>query len=133
MIVVDTSAIIAMLQQEPEAEAIAEQLRTAPAATIGAPTKFELLLVASRRPQSIDDVRNTLAAFSIAVAPWTDDLAELAIDAHLRFGKGRHPAALNFGDCMAYALAKSLDAPLLFKGDDFAKTDVRSAIAPGLA
>ena len=69
-----------------------------------------------------------LARFNIAVVPWTDDHAGIAADAFLRFGKGRHPANLNFGDCMAYALAKSLDAPLLFKGDDFSKTDVKSAL-----
>jgi ribonuclease VapC len=68
---------------------------------------------------------------------WLDQLAvrvndtpvtQAALDAYLRFGKGRHPARLNLGDCFAYALAKALDAPLLYKGDDFALTDVRSAL-----
>lgn len=70
-----------------------------------------------------------LAGLSIDVR---DDVAlgGAAFAAFLKFGKGRHPARLNLGDCFAYALAKSLDAPLLYKGDDFAKTDIRSALQP---
>lgn len=66
----------------------------------------------------------------IEISAWTRQHADIAAEAFLRFGRGRgHAAKLNFGDCMAYALAKSLDAPLLFKGDDFALTDIRSALA----
>ena len=64
----------------------------------------------------------------IETVDWTNSLADIATEAFMRFGKGRHKASLNFGDCMAYALAKSLDAPLLYKGDDFAKTDIESAL-----
>lgn len=63
---------------------------------------------------------------SIEVADWTEALSDIATQAFLRFGKGRHSAGLNFGDCMAYALAKSLDVPLFYKGNDFAKAGVRN-------
>lgn len=69
-----------------------------------------------------------LARFNISVVSWNDSHASIAADAFVRFGKGRHDAKLNFGDCMSYALAKSLDAPLLYKGDDFSKTDIKSAL-----
>ncbi len=69
-----------------------------------------------------------LEKFGIEIVDWTGQFADLATDAFGKYGKGRHKAALNFGDCMAYALAKSLDAPLLYKGDDFALTDLRSAV-----
>ena len=76
----------------------------------------------------IVELQSLIAANSIEVISWTEELADVAADAFLRFGKGRHSAKLNFGDCMAYALAKSLDAPLLYKGADFARTDIRSAL-----
>lgn len=98
---------------------------------IGAPTLFEVRLVMGGRQQQegIDDADSLLAQSGIETVAWTAELADLATDAFLRFGKGQgHPAQLNFGDCMAYAVAKSLDVPLLFKGDDFAKTDIRSAL-----
>ena len=125
MIAVDTSAIIAILRGEPEGEAFSEIL-VRQSAVIGAPTKFEVLLVMARLYGSEGVQRATLfiGDLSLEILPWTNALADLAADALLRFGKGRHPAKLNFGDCMAYALAKSLDAPLLFKGDDFPRTDV---------
>lgn len=77
----------------------------------------------------LDKTKALIARSQITITPFTESLAELAAQAFLKFGKGcGHPAQLNFGDCMAYALAKSLDAPLLYKGDDFAKTDIRSAL-----
>ena len=74
------------------------------------------------------DVREFLAEFPITIVAWDEHLASFATDAFVRFGKGRHAAGLNFGDCMAYALAKSLGAPLLYKGKDFPQTDIESAI-----
>lgn len=65
--------------------------------------------------------------FDVEIIDWTGQLADVAIDAFEQFGKGRHKAGLNFGDCMSYALAKSLDAPLLYKDNDFALTDIRAA------
>ena len=97
---------------------------------IGAPTKFELLMVMARWRQkpAVDLAVSLLGTIGAKVVPWDDALTMLAVKAEFDFGKGRHPANLNFGDCMAYALAKSLDSPLLFKGDDFSKTDVKSAL-----
>lgn len=131
MIVVDTSAIIAILFGEAGASALIERLMLPGRVLIGAPTLFEIRLVMGGRQQEegIDDANSLLKKTGIETVPWTAELADLATDAFLRFGKGQgHPAQLNFGDCMAYAVAKSLDAPLLFKGDDFARTDIRSAL-----
>lgn len=129
MIVVDSSALIAIVQSEPDAARLEAALFENRSKAIATPTKFETMLVASRIPTGVADIQLLLASHSIEVRSWTDEMADLAFDAFLRFGKGRHRAALNFGDCMAYALAKSLDAPLLFKGDDFRHTDVRDALA----
>ena len=126
---VDTSALIAILVNEPEAKAFTRIIVQAPERIIGAPTHFELLMVAcgQRQMATEPEVARLLDMMGIQVVPWTPDLAETAQAAFRTFGKGSHPARLNFGDCMSYALAKSLDAPLLYKGDDFAKTDIRSA------
>jgi ribonuclease VapC len=97
---------------------------------MGAPSKFELFLVmgAAQGEDGVVDARLLLDRLGIEVVDWTSDLADLATNAFLRLGKRRHRAGLNFGDCMAYALAKALDAPLLFKSDDFALTDIRRAL-----
>lgn len=110
-----------------ESEAFLDIISGDRSCVIGSPTKFETLLVAARHPGGPQDVEQLLAAAGIETMDWTAGHADLAAEAFERFGKGRHPAALNFGDCMAYAVAKSLDAPLLFKGDDFAQTDIRTA------
>ena len=128
MIVVDTSVLIAILQGEPEAEHFLEVLSGEPRCVLGAPTKFEALLVAAKRPNGQADLNAFIDELGIKVIDWTDDHASIASEAFLRFGKRRHKANLNFGDCMSYALAKSLNAPLLFKGDDFALTDITSAL-----
>lgn len=130
MIVVDTSALMAVLRGESDCEPFLEILGGLEDIVIGAPTKFELLLVMGgwKEENGIERANRLLAASDIQTVDWTNELADIAGVAFLRFGKGRHPAKLNFGDCMAYALAKSLDAPLLFKGDDFSKTDIKSAL-----
>ncbi len=130
MIVVDTSALVSILKSEPDAAQFAVTLAEASRVVIAAPTKFELLLVMARsqHEDGVEDARLLLAANAIETADWTDDLADIATSAFLRYGKGHHKAGLNFGDCMAYALAKSLDAPLLFKGEDFASTDITPAL-----
>ncbi len=128
MIVVDTSALIAILKSEPESTAFSRAMNAADRLLIGAPTKFEFLMVATGAiadPGGSDDAREILSRLQVEVVSWTDHLADIATAAFVRFGKGRHPARLNFGDCMAYAVAKALHAPLLFKGDDFALTDVK--------
>lgn len=129
MIVVDTSAVIAILNAESEADAFLGLLQSSTRCVMAAPTKFELLMVAIglRGDEGGETAALLLEESRIDIIDWTDALADLAVEAFRRFGKGRHMAALNFGDCMAYALAKSLDAPLLYKGGDFALTDIRSA------
>ena len=128
MIVVDTSALYAIIAREPDADVFADAIFAADRAIVGAPTAFELRLVFHRRSETacISAADTLLNTSPLEVVPWTPNLVRHATDALHRFG-GR-PARLNYGDCMAYALAKSLDAPLLFKGGDFAATDVRAAL-----
>ncbi len=97
---------------------------------MAAPTKLELTMVAVSQKDIMGErvVNMLIKQYGIEIIDWTDDMANLAIEAFLKFGKGRHPASLNFGDCVTYALAKSLDVPLLYKGNDFTKTDIRSAL-----
>lgn len=130
MIVVDTSAIMAIFNGEPEAVDIAAVLSSADDVCMAAPTRLELVMVAvSRKDEPGREMAEALLArFNVSIVAWTDDHASIAADAFVRFGKGRHDAKLNFGDCMSYALAKSLDAPLLYKGDDFSKTDIKPAL-----
>lgn len=130
MIVIDSSALIAIIYGEPEALAMMHILEEASSCVIGAPTLFESRMVAEGRSgtRAIADLAETVEVFQIDCRPWESHHATIAHEAFLRFGKGRNPASLNFGDCMAYALAKALDVPLLFKGKDFALTDIRSAL-----
>jgi len=127
--IVDSSAVIAVLRNEPDAGAIAEALRQAPLRRISAVTYVEAAVVAdnNRNPvlsRRFDDlIRNA----QMLVEPVTLRQAEIARQAYRDFGKGRHKAGLNFGDCFAYALAKEMDEPLLFKGKDFTHTDVEVA------
>ena len=128
-LVVDTSVLVAIISEEPDADSFRLKLAAERDARIAAPNVLELLMVlASRRGDATARVETLLMAFSVTVAPFTPELVPLAHDAFLQFGKGRHPAALNFGDCIAYAFARSLRAPLLFKGRDFALTDVIPAL-----
>ena len=130
MIAIDTSALIAILLNEPEGEAFERIIFDSEGKVIGAPTAFELALVLERRRGPIlrEAGQSLVDEAGINVVPFTPDLTRTAIQAFLAFGKGRHPAALNYGDCMSYALAKSLDCPLLFKGEDFIKTDIVRAV-----
>ena len=127
MIVIDTSAVIATLANEQEAARFAEVIAFDGHVGISAANYVECALVLSSRPLVRSRLEPWMEANSVSVAAVDETLARGAIRAFERFGKGRHPAGLDIGDCFAYALAKSLDAPLLFKGDDFAKTDVRAA------
>ena len=129
MIAVDTSAIVALALLEPEAKEFSE-LIGAEGGLTGTPTLFEVRLVlASKMPEAYADsfMDAFIARPSIHPVAFTLDMYRAAVAAFDRFGRGRHPAKLNFGDCMAYAVARAHDAPLLFKGDDFALTDVRAA------
>jgi ribonuclease VapC len=130
LIVVDTSALVAILLNEDGWMEYFTKIVEADRAIIGAPTKFEFLMVSKGRisESGIADADALISAHHINVVDWTAKFADVAGQAFVRFGKGQHKAALNFGDCMAYALAKSLDAPLLFKGNDFSQTDVKCAL-----
>jgi ribonuclease VapC len=126
--VVDTSAVVAILLEEPEARSFAARLVDAGHAVMSAASYVELRIVArSRGRRGAAEVDGTLADGGIEIVPVTPGQARLAAEAYDRFGKGRHPAALNFGDCFSYALAKERSEPLLFKGDDFARTDIAAA------
>jgi ribonuclease VapC len=127
--VLDSSALISILLAEPGHEALLEKAGRAEAVFVGAPTALETAMVLSawfRR-----DTRPLLAGFlrrlNAEIVDFSEDHYEAALSAFLRFGKGRHPAALNFGDCMSYALASVSGLPLLYAGTDFSRTDIQSA------
>lgn len=127
--ILDTSAIIAIFVEEPGWERVAEKLAGAPALGIGAPTLAETGLVLAARLRQ--DPRPALLRFQqeleVAVLPFGEAHWREAVEAFLRFGKGRHPASLSFGDCQTYATAKLARRPLLCVGRDFAKTDLKLA------
>lgn len=129
MIVVDTSAVIAALTGEPERARINATLARSNASLMSAGTYLEcaIVLVARHGDDGVHDLRLYLHEAGVEIVPVDRDLADAALRGWARYGRGRHPAALNFGDCFAYALATSRDAPLLFTGDDFGHTDVRVA------
>ena len=128
--VIDSSALIAIMAGEPERRAFIEAIAAADTRLVAAPTMLETSLVLlSRTGESrLQDLRDFCARGTVETVPFGPEHVALALDAFRRFGKGRHPAGLNFGDCFSYALAKATGEPLLFKGDDFARTDVRPAV-----
>ncbi len=130
MIVVDTSAIMAILLDEIEAAAFHQVLSLEDDVRLSAMTDYEARVIAFRRGQQLlaAEYEVLFEVGKFTVEPFAQDDSIRAFDVYRRFGKGYHPAGLNFGDCAAYALAKSLDAPLLFKGNDFARTDIRRAL-----
>ena len=130
--VVDTSAVLAILLEEPEAADFAQLLEDDPTPLISAASVFEagIVLLSRHGLEARGDLRDFIEQGGLQVEPVTAEQAALALEAYQRFGKGRHRAGLNFGDCFSYALAKAVDEPLLFKGRDFAKTDVRVARGP---
>lgn len=127
--VIDTSAVLAILLDEPAAEDIAARIEADPVRLISAANALEsALVIESRRgPDGGRDLDLLLHEGRIDIVPVTREHVEIARDAWRRFGKGRHPAALNFGDCLAYALAQGTGEALLFTGDGFSHTDVRPA------
>ena len=127
--VLDTSAIMAILFDEPEREALNLKIAAADQRLISAPTLVECSLVVEARKQSLGRAELELFVYTaeLLVVPFDQAQADLATVAWRSYGKGRHPASLNLGDCFAYALAKARDQPLLFKGNDFSKTDISRA------
>lgn len=129
--IVDTSAIIAILRDEPDAAVFARALASAESASISAGTYVELGAVVdgARDPVVSRRLDELLGRANVQILPCTADQARIARRAYQDFGRGSgHPARLNFGDCLSYALARDRDEPLLFKGDDFPHTDVRPAV-----
>jgi ribonuclease VapC len=126
--VVDTSALVAILLLEQDAATYADAIAGARSTVMSAASYVELTIVAlSRGTRGRAELEATLTDALIEIVPMTIDQAHLAADAYETYGRGRHPAALNFGDCFAYALAKSRNEPLLFKGGDFALTNILRA------
>ena len=124
--VIDTSAVLAILQNEPERRAINEAVEAADARAMSVATFVESSMVVESRygPDGVRDFDLYMAKAQVALVPVDAEQGRLARDAFRKYGKGRHRAGLNFGDCFSYALARSLAEPLLFKGDNFAHPDV---------
>jgi ribonuclease VapC len=132
VIVVDSSAVVAIMRGEPEAATFTSVLDSATGAIMSAVLLVETTMVMAGRRVGADpqQIASMLVSLGIQTAEVTLEQAGLAVDAFLRYGKGRHRAALNLADCFSYALAKSRHAPLLFKGDDFSRTDIEAAWRP---
>jgi ribonuclease VapC len=126
MMVIDTSALMAVLQGEPDAERCISAMATDQTLLISAGTLAELFVVAAARGAT-GDLAALLDDLALEVVPVTAADAQLVGEAYARWGKGTHPASLNFGDCFAYTLAKARGCPLLLVGADFSKTDITAA------
>ena len=128
----DASAFCAMLMREEDAELFSSKLRDAPRRITSPMAVWETVVNVSKGLEieletarlEVEDFLFQFKIDNVAIAP---EAATLALDAYRRYGKGRHPAALNFGDCFAYACAKHHKVPLLYKGNDFAQTDIETA------
>jgi ribonuclease VapC len=129
--VIDTSAVVAILLREPKAPACEASIAAAPHRLLSAVTRVELSCVIEGRKGEAgrQDLDALLAAMAAELVPISPQQADLAIEAFRRFGKGRHPAGLNIGDCFSYALARAAGLPLLFKGNDFVHTNIIPAMA----
>jgi len=129
--IVDTSALIAIIKREPEALGFAEAIEAAPVVRVSAATCLEACIVADgfRNPLLSARLDEILENPAITIEPFTAEQARIARQAYRDYGKGSgHPANLNFGDCFSYALARDKREPILFKGDGFGLTDLRSAV-----
>ena len=127
--IIDTSALVAIILDEPEGTSFVQLIREARWRRMASPALLEACMVLAGRFE--DDMVNRLDALigvlKIDPVPFPADHTAVARSAFLRYGKGRHPAGLNFGDCISYATAKLEAMPLLFKGDDFRLTDIEAA------
>jgi ribonuclease VapC len=134
MIFIDASALAAIICREASADAIARRLDDAGPFFTSPIAVYEAALAVARATHSTveeatNDVRDLLSRASAEIVPLAEHHSSMALSAFARFGKGRHPAKLNMGDCFAYAAAKARNAKILFVGDDFIHTDLESAIA----
>lgn len=127
--VIDTSAIVAILRNEPEAlrlekALVTNQIRLVPATCV---LEARMVLVSRRGEHALAEIDLWLRKIEADIIAVDADLVDVATQAWLTYGKGRHPAALNFADCLSYALARRADEPLLFIGNDFSQTDIEAA------
>jgi ribonuclease VapC len=130
MMVIETSAVVAIYKREPDSEQFLQAIIEADALVIPASCLLESVMVLSAFPSASNDIENLLEQHEISIAAIDGAVARHAVSAFNRYGRGaRHPARLNFGDCLSYAVAKHLGAPLLYKGGDFIHTDIESALA----
>jgi ribonuclease VapC len=131
--VLDISAILAILQNEPERRKFNEAIDAAETRSLSAASFVECSMVLESRygADAVRDLDLLVAKAQVSLVPVDEEQADLARRAFRKYGKGRHPAGLNFGDCFSYALARALDEPLLFKGSDFTQTDIRCHPASG--
>lgn len=127
--VLDTSAIVAIELREPAYEALISKINNASALMIGAPTVLETAMVLSSRlkREMLAEITEFLRRTRVEIVPFTAEHMRVAVSAHYRFGRGRHRAQLNFGDCLSYATASIAAMPLLFTGGDFTFTDLEAA------
>lgn len=131
MIAVDASALVAILSDEPERDAFIRRINAEEFAYISAASLFEVRIVLFSRSgdEGVLILDSFLLKSGMAVVEVSPRMGEIAFEAYRRYGRGTgHDASLNYGDCFSYALAKYLSAPLLFKGEDFSKTDIPSAL-----
>lgn len=128
--VIDSSAILAIIYAEPEAQTFLHLINQSDRYLLSSPGYVELSIVLGTRhsEKGVENLDRLLESLSVTIVPFTPAQARLATEAFLKFGKGRHPAKLNMGDCFSYALAKDMEQPLLFKGNDFGQTDIDKAI-----
>lgn len=131
--VIDTSAMVAIARDEPEARAFSMLLAETPGKLMGMPTYLEcaFVLAGIAPTKGMEFLQGLVTDTLITLVPFGAEELDVAVEARLKFSRGSgHPAKLNFGDCFAYALARTRNLPLLFKGDDFVHTDVEPALKP---
>jgi ribonuclease VapC len=124
--VLDTSAVVAILKNEPERRKFNEAIEASESRSMSTASFVECSMILESRygADGVRDLDLFIAKAQVSLVPVDEEQADLARRAYRKFGKGRHPAGLNFGDCFSYALSRALDLPLLFKGNDFSQTDV---------
>jgi ribonuclease VapC len=128
-VIVDSSAVVAVLLRESRQEELSVKLDGAKVVAVGAPTLFEIgmVMVGAMGERGRGLVALFLESFEVEVIPFGELHWQAAVEAFSRYGKGRHPAKLNYGDCMSYATSRIAEEPLLYIGDDFAQTDIEAA------
>ncbi|HUR43184.1 MAG TPA: type II toxin-antitoxin system VapC family toxin [Aestuariivirga sp.] len=128
--IIDSSAVISIMQQESDAAAMSDAIAGASIKRMGTPSFLEICMVITGRRASgaIEGLDIFIQEAGIELISFTPEAARIAAQAFLQYGTGRHPAGLNFGDCISYAMAKTEVMPLLFKGNDFRLTDIEAAL-----